>query len=55
MMVETHGLLDSVYEAHQIVNELMKAPPVENSYLTHNHVFAHRLTDAFNRVGVNGQ
>ena len=42
---------DSVYEAHQIVNELMKAPPVENSYLTHNHVFAHRLTDAFNRVG----
>lgn len=42
---------DSDYKAEQIVKRLMDSPPAESSYLTDNHVFAHRLNDAFNRIG----
>ena len=36
---------------HKIVKELMKAPPKDNSYLVHNHVYANRMQDIFRRVG----
>ena len=42
---------DDPTKAYGIVQGLMTGPPSENSYLAHNHVFAHRLQDAFNRIG----
>jgi len=42
---------DNPENGYKIVRELMKAPAKECSYLVHNHVYAHRLQDAFSRVG----
>ena len=36
--------------AEEIVRELMNGPPRVVSYVDHNHVFAHRLQDAFRRL-----
>ena len=36
--------------AEAIVEELMDGPPKVVSYVDHNHVFAHRLQDAFRRL-----
>jgi len=42
---------DNGVKGYRIVQELMKSPPKENSYLVHNHVYANRMQDIFARVG----
>jgi len=36
---------------HGIVQELMKSPPKENSYIEHNHTYASRMKLIFTRLG----